>query len=124
MHWNFSGDIPIYLQIIGHLEQMIASGLLSSGDRLPSVRELAGDAGVNPNTMQKALTELEKRGLVYSRRTTGRFVTDSPEKLRALREELAGKEIKSFLEAMRHLGYSSEETAELLGEAIMGKSSL
>lgn len=124
MHWNFSGDIPIYLQIIGHLEQMIASGLLSSGDRLPSVRELAGDAGVNPNTMQKALTELEKRGLVYSRRTTGRFVTDSPEKLRALREELAGKEIKSFLEAMRRLGYSSEETAELLGEAIMGKSSL
>lgn len=124
MHWNFSGDIPIYLQIIGHLEQMIASGLLSSGDRLPSVRELAGDAGVNPNTMQKALTELEKRGLVYSRRTTGRFVTDSPEKLRALREELAGKEIKSFLEAMRRLGYSSEETAELLGEAIMGRSSL
>ena len=74
--------------------------------------------------MQKALTELEKRGLVYSRRTTGRFVTDSPEKLRALREELAGKEIKSFLEAMRRLGYSSEETAELLGEAIMGRSSL
>lgn len=121
MHWNFSGDIPIYLQIIGHLEQMIASGLLTSGDRLPSVRELAGDAGVNPNTMQKALTELEKRGVVYSRRTTGRFVTDNPEKLRALREELAGKEIKSFLEAMRRLGYTSEETAALLAEEIMGK---
>ena len=121
MHWNFSGDIPIYLQIIGHLEQMIASGLLNSGDRLPSVRELAGDAGVNPNTMQKALTELEKRGVVYSRRTTGRFVTDNPEKLRALREELAGKEIKSFLEAMRRLGYTSEETAGLLTEAIIGK---
>lgn len=118
MHWNFSGDVPIYLQIIGHLEQMIASGLLASGDRLPSVRELAGDAGVNPNTMQKALTELEKRGVVYSRRTTGRFITDNPEKLRSLREELAGKEIKSFLDAMRRLGYTSEETAGLLTEEI------
>ncbi|MDE6591936.1 MAG: GntR family transcriptional regulator [Oscillospiraceae bacterium] len=118
MHWNFSGDVPIYLQIIGHLEQMIASGLLASGDRLPSVRELAGDAGVNPNTMQKALTELEKRGVVYSRRTTGRFVTDNPEKLKSLREELAGKEIKNFLDAMRRLGYTSEETAKLLTEEI------
>ncbi|MCM1577892.1 MAG: GntR family transcriptional regulator [Ruminococcus sp.] len=114
MHWNFSGDVPIYLQIIGALEQMIVSGLLSPGDRLPSVRELAGEAGVNPNTMQKALTELEKRGVVYSRRTAGRFVTYDPERLKSLREELAGKEIARFLDAMRRLGYTPEEARELI----------
>lgn len=61
MHWSLSPDIPIYIQIIEQLEQMIVSGMLSPGDRLLSVREFAAEAGVNPNTMQKALTELEKR---------------------------------------------------------------
>ena len=85
MHWSFSPDIPIYIQIIEQLEQMIVSGMLSPGDRLLSVREFAAEAGVNPNTMQKALTELEKKGVVSSQRTLGRFVTDDPMKLRYVR---------------------------------------
>lgn len=116
MHWSFLPDIPIYIQIIEQLEQMIVSGMLSTGDRLPSVREFAAEAGVNPNTMQKALTELEKKGVVYSQRTLGRFVTDDPAKLSELREELAQKEITSFLGAMRRLGYTRKEAIELLSE--------
>ncbi len=116
MHWIFSADIPIYLQIVEQLEQMIASGMLSPGDRLMSVREFASDANVNPNTMQKALTELEKRGVVYSRRTLGRFITDDPEKLEEMRTELALKEIQSFLGAMRRLGYTYKEAVTLLSE--------
>lgn len=118
MRWNFLPDIPIYLQIMEQLEQMIASGLLTPGGRLPSVREFASEAGVNPNTMQKALTELEKQGIVYSQRTAGRFVTDDPERLKALRTELAVKEAKGFLNAMKRLGYTEEETLALLSENI------
>lgn len=95
---------------------MIASGMLSPGERLMSVREFAADANVNPNTMQKALTELEKKGIVSSRRTAGRFITDDPAKLRELKEELAGKEIQSFLGAMRRLGYSTVQASELISK--------
>ena len=109
MHWSFSPDIPIYIQIIEQLEQMIVSGMLSPGDRLLSVREFAAEAGVNPNTMQKALT-------VYSQRTLGRFVTDDPMKLSELREEMAQKEITSFLGAMKRLGYTRSEVVALLNE--------
>lgn len=116
MHWVFSPDSPIYLQVMRQLEQMIASGMLSPGERLMSVREFAADASVNPNTMQKALTELEKKGIVSSRRTAGRFITDDPAKLKELREELAGKEIQSFLSAMRRLGYSSVQASELISK--------
>ena len=118
MHWSFSPDVPIYLQIMEQLEQMIVSGVLSPGDRLMSVREFAADANVNPNTMQKALTELEKRGIVYSQRTSGRFITDNPERLRELREELAHKEIAGFLEGMKRLGYTDEEVLSLLSRQI------
>ena len=116
MHWSFSPDIPIYIQIIEQLEQMIVSGMLSPGDRLLSVREFAAEAGVNPNTMQKALTELEKKGVVSSQRTLGRFVTDDPMKLSELREGLAQKEITSFLGAMKRLGYTRSEVVALLNE--------
>lgn len=112
MHWSFSEDIPIYLQIVEQLEQMIASGLLCAGERLPSVRDLANDAGVNPNTMQKALAELEKKGVVYSKRTSGRFVTDDPCQLDSLRSQLADKETARFLAAMKRLGFTPAEAAE------------
>ena len=75
MEWNFKSGIPIYTQIIDEMTMRIASGYYGPGDKLPSVRDLAMDAGVNPNTMQRALAELERRGLVFSERTSGRFVT-------------------------------------------------
>ena len=78
MEWRFSNEAPIYQQIMEQIKAMIATGVLTSGDKLPSVRELAVEAGVNPNTMQKALSELEREGLLCSKRTSGRFVTDNP----------------------------------------------
>lgn len=116
MHWVFSPDTPIYLQVVRQLEQMIASGMLAPGERLLSVREFASQANVNPNTMQKAFAELENRGIVYSRRTSGRFITDDPERISKLREELAEKEIAAFLGAMKRLGYSEVEAARLISD--------
>ena len=116
MHWVFTSDAPIYLQVVRQLEQMIASGMLAPGDRLLSVREFASQANINPNTMQKALTELEDRGIVYSKRTSGRFVTDDTERISQLREELAEKEITDFLTAMKRLGYSDTQAGRLVCE--------
>lgn len=116
MHWVFTSDAPIYLQVVRQLEQMIASGILAPGDRLLSVREFASQANINPNTMQKALTELEELGIVYSKRTSGRFVTDDTERISRLREELAEKEISDFLGAMKRLGYSGSEVGRLVCE--------
>ena len=118
MHWVFTPDTPIYLQVVSQLEQMIASGLLSPGDKLSSVREFAAQANVNPNTMQKALTELENRGIVYTRRTSGRYITDDPQRIAALREELAEKVASEFLAVMNRLGYSESEAAGFISEKL------
>ena len=76
MPWELDNDRPIYLQLMERIQQDIVSGIYKPGDRLPSVRDLAVEAAVNPNTMQKALSELERSGLVYSQRTSGRFITE------------------------------------------------
>ena len=75
MAWALINDRPIYLQLMERIQTDIVSGKYKPGEKLPSVRELALDAAVNPNTMQKALSELERIGLVYSQRTSGRFIT-------------------------------------------------
>ena len=89
-------------------------GLLGPGARLPSVRDLAAEAGVNPNTMQRALTELEREGIVHSQRTAGRFVTEDAERIRQLREELARQRVKDFLEGMFQLGFRRAEILALI----------
>ena len=108
MEWNFKNGIPIYTQIIDEMTMRIASGAYAPGDKLPSVRELAMDAGVNPNTMQRALAELERRGLVYSERTSGRFVTKEETVLRDLHEELAKKYFEEFAEKLRKIGMNDD----------------
>ena len=114
MHWQISSDAPIYAQLIQQIKVNIISGGVPPGGRLPSVREMAAEAGVNPNTMQRALAELERSGLVYSQRTAGRFVTEDGEIIRAAKESLAREHIKRFLAAMADLGYSREEIVSLL----------
>ena len=114
MEWKFTGDAPIYQQIMDMLKQEIASGELAAGQKLPSVRELALEAGVNPNTMQKALAELEREGLLYSQRTAGRFVADQKEIRDGLQEELMMEYIEVFLKKMKKLGYSIDEVIVLL----------
>jgi len=93
MSWTFSGDRTIYSQLVEQLKLRIVTGIYPPGSRMDTVRELANDAAVNPNTMQRAMSELERRGLVFSQRTSGRFVTDDPESIAALRAELAQEKI-------------------------------
>ena len=116
MEWNFRSDQPIYAQLISGIKLGIVSGALSPGERLPSVRDLAMEAGVNPNTMQRALQELEREGLVFSQRTAGRFVTEDVTVIDEVKKTLARGQIESFLEAMGELGYDREGIIALLKE--------
>ena len=111
MEWNFKNGIPIYTQIIDEMTMRIASGAYQPGEKLPSVRDLAMDAGVNPNTMQRALAELERRGLVFSERTSGRFVTKEDGVLKELHEDLAKKYFEELAEKLRKIGMTGEEIA-------------
>lgn len=114
MEWQFRNDIPIYTQLIEQIKQRIVSGVFAPGQRLPAVREFALDAGVNPNTMQRALAELERDGLVHSQRTAGRFVTEDAALIRQLREELAQAQLQQFFRAMAELGFEREEIIALV----------
>ncbi|MCR4868636.1 DNA-binding transcriptional regulator YhcF, GntR family [Lachnospiraceae bacterium C10] len=118
MSWNLSSDRPIFQQIIEHMELEIVQGVYKPGQKLPSVRELAMQATVNPNTMQRALSEMERMGLMHSERTSGRFITEDVGMIKELKKELAGSEITRFLEQMRRLGYSGEEMLEVLREEL------
>ena len=100
MTWNLDSNRPIYAQIIEKIQLDIVSGRYKPKDKLPSVRDLASDASVNPNTMQKALSELERTGLVYSQRTSGRFITEDITMIEKLKETLASTQIQEFLEKM------------------------
>ena len=118
MEWTFSADLPIYSQLVAQIKLAIVSGVYLPGERLAPVRELAMDAGVNPNTMQRALQELEREGMVYSQRTSGRFVTEDTKVIESAKKRLAEREIKSFLAQMGRLGYPQEEIVSLLEASI------
>ena len=120
MPWNLDDSRPIYLQLIERIQHDIISGVYQPGDKLPSVRDLALDAAVNPNTMQKALSELERGGLVYSHRTSGRFITDDSTLLKKIKTDLAQEYISTFLGQMRHLGLNDSETLEMIKETLGG----
>ena len=121
MDWQFTEDRPIWQQITEQLTLRILKGEYPPGERLPGVRELAAQAGVNPNTMQRAMTELERDGLVYSQRTAGRFVTEDRAMIEAAKRSLAERHIKTFLEAMIRLGYQREEMLSLLRQELGGE---
>ncbi|WP_075719084.1 GntR family transcriptional regulator [Roseburia sp. 499] len=118
MPWNLDSDRPIFIQIIEKIQMDIISGVYSPGDKLPSVRELAAEASVNPNTMQKALSELERTGLVYSQRTSGRFITEDTKMIDKLKAELAKEIISQFLENMQKLGFQKDEAISLMKQTI------
>ena len=112
MEWNFRNGVPIYTQIIDEMTMRIASKVYEPGEKLPSVRELAMDAAVNPNTMQRALAELERRGLVFSERTSGRFVTRDEDVLKSLQAILANTYFEEFEDKLRKIGMTNDEIRE------------
>ena len=111
---EFQANIPIYLQLIDMVKMQIVSGTLKPGEKLKSVRELAMEYGVNPNTMQKALAELENEELLYTMRTAGRYVTEDELLISRLREQQARECIGQFLEELSRFGYSKQEIKVLL----------
>ena len=118
MPWNLDSSRPIYLQIIERVQMDIITGRYQPGDKLPSVRDLAQELGGNPNNLQKALSELERSGLIYSQRTSGRFITEDKELIHQMKKELAAAEVSAFVAHMKQLGITPEEIRQLLAETI------
>ena len=116
MRWSFDADRPIYIQLKERVKTMIAAGEYPPGERLPTVRELAEAAAVNPNTVQRAFSELERDGLIITQRTSGRIVTEDEQMTKGLRHELADAEITRFLDRMREIGVEREEAVRFILE--------
>lgn len=118
MAWDLNSDRPIYTQIFEKMQIRIVRGLYQPGERLPSVRDLAAEANVNPNTMQRAFTELERCGLIATQRNSGRSVTMDTHLIDATRHEIALAQINSFFTNMRELGFTDHEIMELIKSKI------
>lgn len=114
MTWEIKNNRPIYLQLVDHVYSDILSGHYLPGQRLPSVRNLAKDASVNPNTMQKALQELEHNHIVYSKGTSGRFVTDDPALISSMKERFIQKELDDFLSRLQTYGITRQDILDRL----------
>lgn len=123
MPWNMDSDRPIFIQILERIRMNIISGKYKPGEKLPSVRELAAEAAVNPNTMQRAFAELERTGLVYSKRTSGRFITEDQDMIELLKEDIAKEKIRLFLESMQQLGYRKDQILSLMRQSMEGEES-
>ncbi|MEF2565615.1 MAG: GntR family transcriptional regulator [Streptococcus salivarius] len=118
MAWTFDEKSPIYLQIAYRVKLKIASKELSMGQQLLPVREFAQEAEVNPNTVQRAFQELEKEGLVYSARTSGRFVTEDEKLIDQKRHEIAQSLMKNFVTEMTAIGFNSPEIKAIITDYI------
>lgn len=116
---NFESGLPIYIQIVEIIKTRIVTGMLKSGEKLPSVRDLATELKVNPNTIQRSYGELEREKIVFTQRGMGTFVTEEEMILNGLRETMTKEKIKSFIEDMKKLDYSSEEILETIKEITM-----
>ena len=114
MSWEFQDHLPIYAQLMGTLKRRIITGRYLPGEKLPSVRELAAEAGINPNTVQRAFSELEREGLIYTQRATGKYVTENADEIKSARQALAKTQVAEFLSNMQSLGYSVGDVIVLL----------
>ena len=116
MDRSLEDNMPIYMQIMNRIRDAIASGELAAGDKVPSVREFASEFEVNPNTMRRALMELEREGILVSERAIGRFVTDDRSRIDAMRREAGSRAADAFIRQMADLGFSEEEMLDFFRE--------
>lgn len=114
MKWTFDNDRPIYIQLVEGLTLAIVTGEFKQGEKMPSVRDLAETLKVNPNTMQKALSELETSGLIRTERTNGRFVTDDMQQIQKRKEALAQEKALFYVKEMQKLGFTKKEAITYL----------
>lgn len=124
MTWNLDSDRPIYTQLIEQIELKICSGVYPLGSKLPSVRDLAKEASVNPNTMQRALAKLEEDGLLYTNRTSGRFVTEDLKMVKQIKNRVAQEHIDYFFTKMAELGFDKNEVITLLSTITQKEDSI
>ena len=118
MEWKFVDGIPIYSQIVNELTVRIARHDYSPGQKLPSVRDIAAEACVNPNTVQRALAELERNGLVRTERTNGRFVTEDERVLKEIYKSLSNAYVDELIEKLRNIGMSDVEIVEAVTNCV------
>lgn len=116
MDFIFDNDRPIYVQLVEQLKLYIVSGKLELGSRMPSVRDLALQIKVNPNTVQKALAELEEQGLIYTERTNGKYIATNQELIENIKKELAKQTAQTYLTDMEKLGISIQDAIQYLQE--------
>ncbi|WHX49966.1 GntR family transcriptional regulator [Paenibacillus woosongensis] len=118
MSIEFDNNLPIYLQIMDYIKREIVTGKLKAGDKIPSVRELAVELQINPNTVQRTFQELEREAIVETRRGLGRYVTSEESKIMRIKKEMAGDLLERFIHGMQELGFSSEDIASIVAEAV------
>lgn len=116
MAWSFSSDRPVYLQIAERIKKSVLSGEYTAGEQLPTVRQLAMEAAVNPNTVQHAFVELEDEGIIISKGTLGRFVTEDMGVIEVCRREMAEKLVKDFVDSIEELSIPLEQAIEMVKE--------
>ena len=114
MEYNFDNERPIYIQLVEMLKIEIISGRIKSGEKLPSVRDFAMKAKVNPNTMQKALTELERENLIYTERTNGKYGTNYRNLIDNIKNEIALEQVRNFIRSMNNIGIYGEEIEQYM----------
>ncbi len=114
MEFVFENNIPIYIQLLDYIKIYLISGVFKPGDKLPSVREFATTFKVNPNTMQKALAELESMNLIYTERTNGKFVTTDEKVIEKLKDEYAITLAKSYFQGMKRIGLGKADSIKYL----------
>ena len=111
---TFDNNIPIYIQVLEYMKIYLISGVFKCGERLPSVIEFSTTFKVNPNTMQKALSELESMNLIYTERTNGKFVTQNTELIEKLKDEYASTLAKSYFQGMKRIGLGKADSIKYL----------
>jgi GntR family transcriptional regulator len=114
---EFDNNLPIYLQIMNKIKRDIVTGTLKAGDKIPSVRELAVELQINPNTIQRTFQELEREQIVETRRGLGRYVTSEEAKIMSIKKEMASELLEGFIHGMKDLGFSEQEIVKLVSES-------
>jgi len=115
---EFDNNLPIYLQIMNYIKLQIVTGKLGPGEKIPSVRELASELKINPNTIQRTFQELEREGVAESKRGLGRFVTSEDEKIMSIKKEMASDLLQRFIGGMKELGFDNDNIVKIVAESV------
>lgn len=118
MSIEFDNNLPIYLQIMNYIKKEIVVGHLKAGDKIPAVRELALELQINSNTVQRTFQELEREGIVETKRGLGRYVTSEESKIMEIKKEMAGDLLGRFIQGMQELGFANNDIVTIVTEAV------